>query len=170
MQDLLRAIRRQALVDVHRGTDPGYVLRYVFRWYSEKFHTPLHEVDDLPMEDVFRAFYEVRYEEMKAAEPKHDGTGWEDEIRRGLLTEQEARDERWNEDRREADDLAFLEQVAKENKTAAEVVKATERIGLAAKALADAASALAPEELPAEEDIRFDEPVTPTAHGLRLFE
>lgn len=40
-------------------------LRYVMRWYSKTFFTPLHDVPDLPIEDVWLAFFEERYHGMK---------------------------------------------------------------------------------------------------------
>lgn len=41
-------------------------LRYVMRWYSKLFHTPLHVVmQEVPIEDVWLAFYEERYSGLK---------------------------------------------------------------------------------------------------------
>lgn len=69
--DLFTAIQVQAIRDVlafRRDTkvreDSQYPLRRIFRWYSKTFHTPLHEVGDLPMEDVMRAYWEEHFEEM----------------------------------------------------------------------------------------------------------
>lgn len=36
-------------------------LRHVFRWYSKTFNTPLHEVEDLPIDEVMRHYYEDHY-------------------------------------------------------------------------------------------------------------
>ncbi len=44
-------------------SDPEYFLRRVFRWYSREFHTPLHEVERLPIDDVFQHYYECRWED-----------------------------------------------------------------------------------------------------------
>lgn len=44
--------------------DEDYFYRRVFRWYSEKFHTPLHEVYELPFEFVLQHYFEVQYEAM----------------------------------------------------------------------------------------------------------
>ena len=38
--------------------------RSICRWYSKTFHTPLHEVYDLPAEEVLEAHYEELLEEM----------------------------------------------------------------------------------------------------------
>ena len=38
--------------------------RRIFRWYSKNFSTPLHEVADLPLEDVLQAYYEDTYERL----------------------------------------------------------------------------------------------------------
>lgn len=43
-------------------------LRYVMRWYSKTFHTPLHEVYHLPVEDIWLAFFEERYHGMPREE------------------------------------------------------------------------------------------------------
>jgi len=66
--DLYTAIRLNALSDVLSGDDTEYILRYIFRWYSKTFATPLHLVEELPLEDVLTAYYESKYEEMKEPE------------------------------------------------------------------------------------------------------
>jgi hypothetical protein len=48
--------------------DADYRLRYINRWYSKTFHTPLHVVDDLPTEDVLIHFYECQFEDLEEAE------------------------------------------------------------------------------------------------------
>jgi hypothetical protein len=48
-----------------------YSMRYISRWYSEKFHTPLHVVDTLPRHDVLLAYYESVFGEMKD-DPKRE--------------------------------------------------------------------------------------------------
>lgn len=50
--------------------DAEYRLRKIFRWYSRTFATPLHEVEDLPVEDVLLAYFETSFEDMKAEEIK----------------------------------------------------------------------------------------------------
>ena len=81
-------------------TSPEYQLRRVFRAYSEKFHTPLHVVEELPIEYVLLHYFEALYEEdepkdmlaeierivrspeeterMKIAEDEMDAISWRD--------------------------------------------------------------------------------------------
>ncbi len=67
---LVRAIRLAALRAVLNQRvrdpkpDPEYFMRYVMRWYSKKFFTPLDQVEQLPLEDILQAYYEERFEEM----------------------------------------------------------------------------------------------------------
>jgi len=62
--DYGKAIRLVALRNVIRQ-DGQYVLRYIQRWYSKTFATPLHQVDALPLDDVVMAYFESYYEDMK---------------------------------------------------------------------------------------------------------
>lgn len=66
-----RAIRIQALRDVLKEPEE-YQFRAVFRWYSKTFHTPLHLVERLPLEDVLQAYYEEQFEEMEEPELHHE--------------------------------------------------------------------------------------------------
>lgn len=72
--DTIRAIRLLALAAVlnqHRRNpkpDPEYFRRFVMRWYSKRFHTPLDKVEGLPMEDILQAYFEERYEELQEPE------------------------------------------------------------------------------------------------------
>jgi hypothetical protein len=61
--NLYKALRTIALRDV-LTEPPEYHLRYIFRWYSEKFNVPLPDVPKLDLEHVLQTFYEVKYEEM----------------------------------------------------------------------------------------------------------
>ena len=65
--EILEAIQIQALLDVMEG-DFLYHYRRICRWYSTTFHTPLAEVDSLPMEYVLQQFFESRFEDMPRAE------------------------------------------------------------------------------------------------------
>lgn len=56
MNDILK-LQEIALANVLNPDQP-YFYRSVCRWYSEKFHTPLHQVFDLPMEFVFLNYFE----------------------------------------------------------------------------------------------------------------
>ena len=84
---------------------PEYFLRFIFRWYSRTFHTPLHHVERLPLEDVLQAYYEVKYEDMPEHEIEH-------EIKMLLETEEELRERRRLEDQEEAESLKFAREAA----------------------------------------------------------
>lgn len=62
-----RALKVAALRDVLKQ-EGDYQMRSVFRWYSKVFHTPLHLVDSLPIEDILRAYYEEHYESLDEGE------------------------------------------------------------------------------------------------------
>lgn len=104
--DFFKAIQIQALRDVIKK--PGdYNIRYVHRWYSKTFHTPLYLVEDLPVDEILRAYFEELYEEM-------DEGRIEDEKRK--LTETDA--ERAIRVKKEEEDLyqdaLFAEKVSKQ--------------------------------------------------------
>lgn len=44
--------------------ESGFLLRQIFRWYSKTFHTPLADVDALPLHEVLEAWWEERYSDM----------------------------------------------------------------------------------------------------------
>jgi hypothetical protein len=65
--DIYSACQWLALRNVYnytngRPSDTEYTLGRIFRWYSKTFHTPLHEVDDLPLYDVILAYWHEKYE------------------------------------------------------------------------------------------------------------
>ena len=60
---VVKAARLLALKSV-LDPDEEYYLRRVFRWYSRTFHTQLHLVPDLPLEDILEAYYESVYEDV----------------------------------------------------------------------------------------------------------
>lgn len=126
--DLLKAIRLCAFGAV-KDKAPDYVLRLIFRWYSKTFHTPLEEVDDLPVEHVLTHYFEERYEAMDEAELDQ-----EDESLRETHDERLAR-ERQEVDKKvaaDADDDEFYRQVQERAARAeAERIAAVEAAGLA---------------------------------------
>lgn len=64
------AARLNALCAIlHPEWDPEYELRAIYRWYSRTFHTPLHQVAELPLDEVLQNYYEARFEELEAIEP-----------------------------------------------------------------------------------------------------
>lgn len=94
---LAKALQLIALRDVMQGTI-DYHLRYVFRWYSRTFATPLHVVSGLPLDHVLQHFYECKYEDMDEHER-------EEERKRLLQSEKERLEETIAEERRQLDDL-----------------------------------------------------------------
>lgn len=64
-QIILVAIRNAYYAQTRRlsQTPSDYQLRRVFRDYSARFHTPLHVVETLPLEDVLTHYWEAYYEE-----------------------------------------------------------------------------------------------------------
>lgn len=63
----LKQLKEIALANV---TDPTseYFYRYVCRWFSKTFHTPLIQVYDIPQEQVFLAYFEEGYEKLSESE------------------------------------------------------------------------------------------------------
>lgn len=94
--DALRLIAMRAVT----GGDSDYNIRYILRWYSKTFHTPLTTVEDLPLEDVLQTYFECRYEEMNEAERQQ-------ELERLLLSEEELARRRRQEDAEEAELAQF---------------------------------------------------------------
>jgi primosomal protein N' len=68
MDDLqaLKILALRAVLDPK--SDPDYSLRHVFRWFSKTFHTPLAQVEEMPLEDILRHYYEDDYEEKTSDE------------------------------------------------------------------------------------------------------
>jgi primosomal protein N' len=101
--DVLESVRVQALLDVMEGDFP-YHYRRICRWYSKTFHTPLVEVDDLPMDYVLQAFFEDRFEDMSKSD------------RRKLaleMTETEAEKKKRLAKEKASSDDAFAKRIAK---------------------------------------------------------
>jgi hypothetical protein len=88
-------------------------MRQIFRWYSTTYHTPLHLVEDLPLEDVLCHYYEANI-----CERLEEKERLKEFIERSLENpEQRNERERQEEmDCEEGDigDDAFLEQIEKE--------------------------------------------------------
>jgi hypothetical protein len=99
-----KAIQLLAMESVTES-DSDYNLRFIFRWYSRAFNTPLHEVEELPLDDILVAFFETRFEEMGDEEREKEIAS--------LLESPEARKERLKQEAREdaetADFMRFTE-------------------------------------------------------------
>jgi hypothetical protein len=87
--------------------DGDYFLRKVFRWYSKEFSTPLHQVLELPLDDVLVNYWESQYEEME-----------ENEITAAIRRLRETEEERAARELKEQEaigaDEAWLRQVEQE--------------------------------------------------------
>lgn len=86
-----RAIALKALQSVVEADEP-YLKRYVTRWYSTTFHTPLHEVEELPFEYVLEHYHEHTYAQL---DPEKLDKAIEEAIKdeRDIATEQESDDD-----------------------------------------------------------------------------
>lgn len=106
--DVLEAVKAKALRAVLQP-DGEYHGRYVRRWYSRTFHTPLHIVEDLPMLDLFEHFYECQYEEMDPEKRKNA-------LDIILETEEQRKHRMLEEDASDAGAQELLEMAKQENK------------------------------------------------------
>lgn len=111
--NIWEAIRIQALKTVMEPT-VDFELRKKFRWYSRTFHTPLKEVEELPVEEVIRTYWETAYDDMTEGELEY-------EISALVADEQEVKKA---EDAEEEEVRRLLEEAALENQ---QVEKATEK-------------------------------------------
>ena len=62
--DPFKALRVNAAMAVMRP-DRAAFLRHVFRYYSSKFHTPLWQVEELPLDHVLTAYWEQTMSDLK---------------------------------------------------------------------------------------------------------
>lgn len=107
--DFYTAIRLISFREVtQKPSDVEYGLRRIFRWYSTTFHTPLHTVEELPLQDILVAYYESKYEDMEPVDLEAE--------REELLSTEVVRQKK-NADRdAEAADLFMIErEMAAEN-------------------------------------------------------
>ena len=77
-----------------------YNIRYIFRWFSREFSTPLHVVETLPLEDVLTNYYECLYEDLSPEERQHV-------VDRLLMSDEELAAARKAEDAEDADSWEF---------------------------------------------------------------
>lgn len=103
------AIKISAIDSVLNKND-DYIIRYIFRWYSKTFHTPLHTVADIPMVDILTSYYEELYEKMEPEELKGE------RIRSSMTTEEWA--ERLRQE--EMEELAFMEAIQSDKRIGGE--------------------------------------------------
>lgn len=116
--DYFSALRLQALAAIQKP-DEAANRRYIYRWYSKTFHTPLHIVEELDPEDVYTAFYESTYEDMTDVER-------ETEIRELLETPEEKAAKRRQKDLERAEMFEFAQYTAEEERRKEEKKRLTD--------------------------------------------
>lgn len=122
--DYFESLKLIALDNViHEKGDYG--LRHVFRWYSREFHTPLHVVENLPLEDIMTHYFECQYEDM---EDHHR----QEEIRNLLQTEEEKQRIKYERDLDRYNDIEYAKNTAK--KEAARIERNAEALKAAIEA------------------------------------
>lgn len=84
----------------------AYRLRQIFRWYSTTFHTPLKDVEDLPLEHVLQAHYEETF-------GKFDQDDLRDEVRRATESLEERLERERLADYEVTDESLFMDKVNK---------------------------------------------------------
>lgn len=67
MSIYLDAIRKVAMLSVKKPDDQS-ALREIFREYAKTFYTPLHVVEELPLEFVLLHYYENKYNALEEEE------------------------------------------------------------------------------------------------------
>jgi len=123
-----KALRIIALNEVLKeDSGQAYSLRQVFRWYSEKFHTPLHLVDDLPLHDIMQHYFESNYEKIQDEQNKLDSelthlSQTDEEAAATCATKDREEFQNWKFER-EAEEEAKVQQASRAKKMAADVNK-----------------------------------------------
>lgn len=46
--------------------DPEYLERYIMRWYSKTFFTPMSQVAEIPLQEIYQHFFEEYYENLQS--------------------------------------------------------------------------------------------------------
>jgi len=77
--DYWKALKIIALNNVVNGSE-DYELRRIFRWFSKTFNTPLHYVEELPIETVLQHYYENAYEELRSEDYREFEQEWSELI------------------------------------------------------------------------------------------
>lgn len=88
--------------------DHDDLLRDIFEWYSREFHTPLHTVQTLPLDEVMVSYYRHVYRQLEP-EDRHNHAIW-------LLETPEERAARALNDKKSDEDFARQAAEANEGK------------------------------------------------------
>ncbi len=125
--NIYEALKKLALKAVI-APDEAYEMRRIFRWYSRTFHTPLEEVEEIPIQKVLVHYFESEFENAN-----------EEQIEKFIRDMCESKEDKYKremeEERLVVEDWLFLKSVEKttkkptnkENKLE-DVVKATDRV------------------------------------------
>jgi hypothetical protein len=99
--DWIKALKTIAFKEA-LSKEPSYEFqeRRICRWYSKTFATPLDQVYDLPVYDVFQAYYEEHYDSLVDGE---DPLAINKELHSLSMTDKELAEEKLTKDREEAD-------------------------------------------------------------------
>lgn len=110
--DPFKSLRTVALRDVLLEP-PEYHLRMVRRWYSKTFFVPLPDVELMPETEIFQAFYEEKYENLKKGAKDHpeDAEALETELDLLLETEEETMTRSMREEELKYENRVFDQQV-----------------------------------------------------------
>jgi hypothetical protein len=98
------ALQLRAALAVYRPDEEAWH-RHVLRWYSKTFATPLTDVYDLPLDFVLTHYFEGVLETMDEETRHETCSGW-------VLTPEEKRALRTDEEKLEEADEAFLDKMA----------------------------------------------------------
>lgn len=135
------------LIALKGAVKPDYEsnVRYAMRWYSKTFHTPLHIVYSLPLDDIWLAFYEERYQDLSQEE-------LQEEVRLALESPEAQREREMSMYRSEAEEVEFMKMAEKSN---ANLNKTLEKVTQAVKTLESMAPVSLPEAPVIEEGIEM---------------
>lgn len=111
--DILLTARRLAMAAVLER-DRDYQLRYIFRWYSKTFSTPLHQVEELPLQDVLQAWYETQYDALVADDAREEDL--QNEMVELTETDEEAAARQMTESREQDEAEQFAKEIEEEER------------------------------------------------------
>jgi hypothetical protein len=95
--NIYRAIERQALASVEEQNGEWF-MRYICRWYSKTFSTPLDSVLDQPEEEVLLAYFEDKFENLVFSSDEED----QEKLREWRRSLTETKEDKFERERIEA--------------------------------------------------------------------
>lgn len=115
--DKIAAIRLIALRDVaSKDPDVSYLIRKIKRWYSEKFSTPLHLIEDLCLEDVLQNYFECHFESLKDDDFQNNTENFKQEILDSIKSEEKKKEEQKSKSEDEVISWQYEQEVLDEEK------------------------------------------------------